>query len=197
MISAAATPTPTDLVAACSSKLEASGYRAIREGFPEWNTPFARLFEDEYNVVGIAVYSTCAELLRSWVDQQGSLVEAISSKVGLSEGKAWDGYLVLLTAGPAPYGETGVEDIRRDTTRVRKLVATGQELSSPSDVERLLGPLLPLSPEPGSARRGTALDRLPDLLAAEGVDSETTRLLVRAFLDQKPMMDALHSAGRR
>lgn len=37
--------------------------------------------------------------------------------------------------------------IQRDTNRVRKLVAAGQELQTLNDVERTLLPLLPVSPE--------------------------------------------------
>ena len=48
--------TSTDLIAASSSVLEGGGYKPILVGFPEWNTTSTRLFEDKYNVVGIAVY---------------------------------------------------------------------------------------------------------------------------------------------
>ena len=84
--------TPTDLIAASSSVLEAGGYQPIRKGFPEWNTTSTRLFEDKYNVVGIAVFTTTAELLSSWADLQGALVDVISRHVGQTENKAWDGY---------------------------------------------------------------------------------------------------------
>src|ERR1043166_8123333 len=136
--------TPTDLIAASSRVLETGGYKSIRQDYPDWDTTSARLFEDEYNVVGIAVFTTCAELLRSWADLQGSLVDVISRRVGRTESKAWDGYLVLLTPGIAPSGDPDVEEIRRDPTGLRKLVATGDDLTSASDVERLLLLLLPL-----------------------------------------------------
>jgi hypothetical protein len=192
MTSPGAPLTPTDLIAACSSVLEAGGYRSIRGAYPDWNTTSTRLFEDEYNVVGVGVFTTCAELLRSWADLQGSLVEVISRQIGQLENKAWDGYLVLLTTGIAPTEESDIEAIRCDTTRLRKLVATGQDLVSAGDVERLLRPLLPLPMESGSVNQGTALDRLPELLAEQGINSETTKLLVQSFVDQEPIMDALH-----
>lgn len=184
--------TPTDLIAASSSVLEAGGYQPIREGFPEWGTTSTRLFEDEYNVVGVAVFTTCAELLRSWADLQGSLVDVISRQVGRTENKAWDGYLVLLTAGMAPSGDPDIEAIRYDTTRLRKLVATGEDLNAPCDVERLLRTLLPLRTEQGSISQGSALDLLPDLLAEHGINRDTTTVLVKAFFDQKPLMEILH-----
>jgi hypothetical protein len=184
--------TPTDLIAASTSVLEAGGYESIHEGFPEWNTPSTRLFEDKYNVVGIAVLTTAAELLQSWADLQGALVDVISRHVGKSENKAWDGYLVLLTPGIAPTSDDKIEDIRSDTTRLRKLVATGEELAVPSDVERLLRSLLPLNDSSGSIGQATALDRLPKLLTDSGIAESTTRVLVKSYIEQQPLMEALH-----
>lgn len=184
--------TTTDLIAASTSVLEAGGYRSIREGFPEWNTTSTRLFEDKYNVVGIAVFTTTAELLQSWADLQGALVDVISRHVGQTENKAWDGYLVLLTTAIAPGSDAHIEDIRSDTTRLRKLVATGEDLVAPSDVERLLRSLLPLREPQGSIGQGTALDLLPELLEEQGIDKSTTKVLVKSFIEQEPLMEALH-----
>jgi len=184
--------TPTDLIAASSSVLQTGGYRLVEDGFPEWDSTSSRLFEDEYNVVGVAVFTTFTELLRSWTGLQGLLVDVISGKVGSTEGKAWDGYLVLLTGGMAPSAELDIEAIRYDTTRLRKLVATGEDLSGAGDVERLLRPLLPLHAGQGSAIQGSALDRLPDFLTEHDINRDTTTLLVKSFVDQEPLMEALH-----
>jgi len=184
--------TTTDLIAASTSVLEAGGYQSIREGFPEWNTTSTRLFEDKYNVVGIAVFATTAELLQSWADLQGALVDVISHYVGRSENKAWDGYLVLLTTAIAPESDHNIEDVRSDTTRLRKLVATGEDLAAPGDVERLLRPLLPLRDQQGSIGQGTALDLLPQLLKEQGIDESTTKGLVKSFIEQEPLMEAVH-----
>jgi hypothetical protein len=184
--------TTTDLIAASTSVLEAAGYQSIREGVPEWNTTSTRLFEDKYNVVGIAVFATTAELLQSWADLQGALVDVISHYVGRSENKAWDGYLVLLTTAIAPESDHNIEDVRSDTTRLRKLVATGEDLATPGDVERLLRPLLPLRDQQGSIGQGTALDLLPQLLKEQGIDEPTTKGLVKSFIEQEPLMEALH-----
>jgi hypothetical protein len=184
--------TTTDLIAASTSVLEAGGYQPIREGFPDWNTTSTRLFEDKYNVVGIAVFATTAELLQSWADLQGVLVDVISHYVGRTENKAWDGYLVLLTTAIAPESDYNIEYVRSDTTRLRKLVATGEDLASPGDVERLLRPLLPLRDQHGSVGQGTALDLLPQLLKEHGIDESTTKGLVKAFIQQEPLMEALH-----
>ena len=184
--------TSTDLIATSSSVMEAGGYQPIRTGFPKWNTTSTRLFEDKYNVVGIAVFTTSSELLSSWADLQGALVDVISRYVGQTESKAWDGYLVLLTTGIAPSSDAEIEELRYDTTRLRKLVATGEDLSTAGDVERLLRPLLPLRTAQGSISRGTALDLLPELLAEQGINVTTTEVLVKSFIEQEPLMDALH-----
>lgn len=184
--------TPTDLIAASSNILEAGGYQPIRKGFPIWNTTSARLFEDVYNVVGLAIFATCAELLRSWADLQGSLVDIISQHVKAGENKTWDGYLVLLTSGIAPSGDLDIQAIRHDTTRLRKLVATGEDLRSVIDVERLLRPLLPLDTGQDEIIRRSALEVLPDLLAERGITHNITRLLVKSFDEQMPLMEALH-----
>lgn len=185
-------PTSTALLAASSSLLVQSGYRFVGAGFPEWSRPSSRLFEDEYNVVGVSVFTTYAELLHSWADAQGSLVEVVSQRLGRDEMKTWDGYLVLLTAGIAPTADPNIEAIRSDIGFLRKLVATGEELIAASDVERVLRPLLPLPAEQGLASQGSSLDMLPALLTELGVHEASTKLLVRAFIDQEPLMEVLH-----
>lgn len=184
--------TPTDLIATASAILKGGGYRQITTGFPEWDTPTSRLFEDEYNVVGVVVFATCGDLIREWADRQGALVDLISGYVGKSESKSWDGYLVLLTPALAPSEEGEIERVRYNTTRLRKLVATGDDLQHPTDVERVLRSLLPLGPERVEVNRSSALDLLPRLLSAEGIDPEVTRILVDAFREQMPLMEQLH-----
>jgi len=184
--------TPTDLIAAASQALKAGGYQQIPRSVQEWDTPTSRLFEDEYNVVGIVVFDTCAELLRAWPDLQGSLVDVISRHVGQGESKSWDGYLVLLTPGLAPSEDAGIEAVRYNTTRLRKLVATGDDLRSPTEVERVLRPLLPLGQDRASLSQESALDLLPQLLAGQGIPKETTQLLVDAFREQSPLLERLH-----
>lgn len=194
MSASGAMMTTTDLITACASVLESGGYQPVREGFSDWNTTSTRLFEDEYSVVGIAVFGTSAELIQSWSDLQGALVDVISRYVGRAEKKAWDGYLVLLTAAIAPASDADIEGIRADTTRLRKLVATGEDLRGLSDVRRLLRSLLPLHNPRGSVVQGTALDLLPELLAAQGINKAVTQALVKSFVEQEPLMEALRRA---
>lgn len=185
--------TPTDLFASATRLLEAGGYGQVREGVSDWGTASTRLFEDPYGVVGLAVFATCAELLESWPALQGSLVDVISRKIGSSESKAWDGYLVLLTPGPAPTDGLQVEDIRYDTTRLRKLVATAEDLSTPGDVERLLRPLLPLHTERGAVTTRSALDLLPAVLAQHNIPREITDALLQAFVQHKALIEPIHN----
>jgi hypothetical protein len=185
--------TPTDLIAAASQTLTEGGYQQVHR--PEWDTPSSRLFEDEYSVVAVVVFDTCSELLSAWPDLQGSLVDAMSLHVGRGESKSWDGYLVLLTPGLAPSGEAEVEAVRYNTTRLRKLVATGADLRTPTDVERVLRPLLPLGQERGTLNQASSLDLLPKLLADQGIPMETTEALVAAFRAQSSLLERLHQQG--
>ena len=184
--------TSTELIAAASQLLINGGYQQISHRFEKWDTSTSRLFEDEYNVVGIGVFDTCGELLQAWPDLQGSLVDVISSQVGHEEGKSWDGYLVLLTPSVASSESAGLEAVRYNTTRLRKLVATGDDLQRPTDVERVLRRLLPLSQESANLSQESALDLLPKLLADQGIPKETTQLIVDAFRNQSPLLERLH-----
>jgi hypothetical protein len=184
--------TPTDIIAAASQVLTSAGYRQVNDPSTQWDSVTSRLYEDEYNIVGIVVFDTCGELLQAWPDLQGSLVDLISKHVGHAEAKSWDGYLVLLTSGVAPSEETEIEAVRYNTTRVRKIVATGEDLRTVTDVERVLRPLLPLSDNRTAMDNASALDVLPRLLAEQGIAQDTTRVLVEAFRSQSPLIERLH-----
>ena len=184
-------PTPTDLLTSAAGLLVSSGYEAIESGFPEWATHSTRLFEDAYGVVGLAVFATCAELLETWPRLQGALVDAISQRIGQSENKAWDGYLVLLTPGPAT-DASRIEDIRYDTTRLRKLVATGDDLTNAGDVERVIRPLLPLIGGQAAIPARSALDMLPSILADGGINPKTTTAILQAFFERRSLVDAIY-----
>ncbi len=75
-------------------------------------------------------------------------------------------------------------------------MATGEDLSAAGDVERLLRPLLPLRTAQVSIAQGTALDLLPGLLAEQGINAKTTEVIVKSFIEQEPLMDALHRQRR-
>jgi hypothetical protein len=184
--------TVTDLIASASQVLLANGYQQIIGRFSEWETSTLRLFEDEYGIVGLAVFETCADLLRSWSEIQDKLVDVISRNVGKQEFKAWDGYLVLLTPSLAPSETDAIELIRYDIRRVRKLVATGDDLVLATDVRRVLRPLLPLRLSLSNPEQISALDLLPKLLKKDSIAEAVTRRLIEAHKRQEPLLERLH-----
>lgn len=184
--------TTTELIAAASSVLEQSGYVRVDHALAEWPSS-ARMFEDPYCVVAVASFDTCEELLARWPDIQGDVVNALSIRWTPTDAKAWDGYLVLLSPSYAPSAQSELERIRYDITRLRKLLATGEELVTIADLERLLRPLLPLGTEESAAAPESALDLLPSFLSERGISEEVTSVLIDAFTNQQSLMDTLHS----
>jgi hypothetical protein len=188
--------TPTDLLAAASAGLEEGGYARVEEAkLGAWPISGARLYEDAYSIVTVIVYETWAELESGWPDAQGALVELMSAHMTSADAKSWEGYLVLLTPGSSPAATDGVSAIRYDTSRVRKLVATGDELKRLSDVERALLPLLPLAAAIDIKAQSSVLDLLPDLLASKGIDRVAVEVVIGAFREQQPLLERLHEYG--
>ena len=184
---------PTTLLASCAQLLLQAGYRPVTaEAAGAWHTVgSSRLFEDPYSVVGVVVYDTWSELAKGWPDAQARLVDTMALRLAKTESKTWDGYVVLLTPGYSePSARGGVGVIRYDTTRVRKLVATGEDLRSLDDVRRVILPLLPLSRGGLEAPRDT-LTVLKEVLTERGVDSEDAELVITAFSKDEPILPAL------
>lgn len=186
--------TVTDILAAATRLLETGGYRrAERDLGDAWPSGSARVFEDAYSIVAVVAFETWSSLSTSWPDAQAALVELISAAVSNADPKAWDGYLVLLTPGePSDEQRADAGEIRYNTSRLRKLVATGRDLSFLSDVERALSPLLPLNVDVEATDRASVLELLPDLLAPRGARREDVRVLLDAFHAQQPLIEALH-----
>ena len=185
--------TVTSLVAEACEILESAGFRAVMPSkIGTWKATEVRVYEDVYSIVCIAVYETWATLASQWRDDQASLVELISRHFTRIEAKAWDGYLVLLTPSAVPATERQeAVDIRRNIIHVRKLLATGEELGSTSVVRRTLLPLLPLD-SLDIQRANNVLDTLPPILAGHGIDEEAVKAAVDAFLEQRPIIDAIN-----
>jgi hypothetical protein len=187
--------TMTDLLAAVSEYLCGGGYQRIGDaGRGEWPTESVRLFEDPYGIVAVVVYDTWHDLLSGWIDAQDALVQLISRHISKSDAKAWDGYLVLLTPGVmASDTRNEATQIRYDTGRVRKLLATGDDLKSLADVERALLPLLPLEPELELEEQESVLDMLPNLLSTRGIPDDVVRVVIEAFSEERPLVERLHA----
>lgn len=186
--------TSTDLLAAVSNVLEQHGYQRVDWSLVgDWPIANSRIFEDHCGIVALVVYETWEDLSSNWVEAQASLVELISKYLTSYEAKAWEGYLVLLT--PALLGsEVKVEAtrIRYDISRVRKLVATGDELRRLKDVEQVLLPLLPLQVELFADVGVSVLDILPKMLASNDLPETAIETIVDAYLKQQSIVERLH-----
>ena len=183
----------TNLRLAAAEILARRGYKPVSDpGQGIWPVSEVRLLEDEYAIVAIVAYDTWDDLKSTWSEAQAALVELMSRFVSRSDAKAWDGYLVLLTAGGVGVGDYAeLRRIRYDTTRLRKLVVTGDDLRGLGDVERMLMSLLPFD-EVEVSPPTAALEMLPELLERKGLPREATRALVAAFLKQEAIVEELH-----
>jgi hypothetical protein len=190
--------TTTELVAGTSSVLQANGYKPVRGGLVK--EPFAntRVFEDPYSVVAVSAFETWGDLRDGWLDAQAVLVELLSEHFERNEPKAWEGYLVLLTPDLLPRGEFRMAwDIRSNTAYVRKLVITGDDLHSVTDIEHSLRPVLPLQPESPIEEPASALDLLPDAMERRGIPRDASAAAIEAFTAQEPIAERLHAWIRR
>lgn len=185
--------TSSQLVAAATEYLLAGGYSRVEVSAAAGGT--SRVFEDPFGVVAVHVYDTWDDLHSQWNEAQGSLVELMSAHLRQREPKSWEGYLVLLCSSPTPTSERNeVSNLRYDTNRVRKLVATGDELETLEDVRTALLPLLPLEVNPPGPSGAGLLDRLPALLRDYGVDPQLTRVVVDAFVSNDSIIERIHES---
>jgi len=182
-------PTGTQIVGAATELLVENGFRSTGE----LETPSGhviRTFEDRLSVVGVVFFETWSALGGGWIEAQGALVEFMSERLTRSDPKSWEGYLLLFTSDEAP-DALAVDRVRRDTTRLRKLVTTGSELQSIAGVGDALLPVLPLELDREATEAGRILDRLPQLLAPSGIDPELTRRVVVAFDENRSPMEEI------
>ncbi|HRA96511.1 MAG: hypothetical protein V9G17_11640 [Nitrospira sp.] len=150
------------------------------------------LAEDAVSIVAIVVYDHLSDLLASWHLAQGAVVDLISRKLSTSDPKLWEGYLVLINpALPTVADKREIEKIRHDVSRVRKIVATGEELLTVSDVERVLLPFLPIDVGTFDVGPASLLEILPGLLATQGVPLDSATVIVDAFKKQEPLLERL------
>lgn len=185
--------TSTTLLAAAAELLTGSGFRSVAsEASSAWGSSNARLFEDPYCLVAVVVFDTWTELLERWPDAQAVIVDIVSGRLGKSEPKSWDVYLVLLTPAFADTAAAReVNAIRYDTTRVRKLISTGEELRTLEDVRRTMLPLLPVNPVSLDAARDI-LELLVDALVSRGIDRDDVTRIVSAFAKNEPLIPVLN-----
>lgn len=181
--------TGTQVMGAAAESLVRNGFKSVGE----IETPSGdvlRMFEDRLSVVGVAHFDTWRALDAGWIEAQGAVVEFMSKGLTRSDPKAWEGYLVLFTSDEAPHA-LAVDKVRRDTTRLRKLVTTGSELQNIGGVSDALLPVLPLELDDGGNEAVRILDRLPELLEPSGIDPGLARRVVAAFDDNRSPMEEI------
>lgn len=181
--------TAAEVLGAISGRLMRSGFQ-IGPELSLHNGEQLRCYEDEVSIVGVSQFRSWSALRDSWLGAQSVLVDLLSERLDRSDPKAWEGYLVLLTLDLPPTSAE-VDEIRRDTARLRKIVATGADMTSVTQVEDALLPVLPLS---GGVLRHDAssiLDRLPSLLVGKGIDENVTLRVLNAFEKDQPLMEAV------
>lgn len=187
--------TSLELIGAADESLQSAGYRRVdptRDDSSHAQDSASRTYEDEFGVVGLFVFETPESLGEGWPDAQSELVDTMTRHIARDEDKAWDGYLVLLTPiGCDQEQRHRLNQIRYDTTRVRKIVASGDDLHSLSDVTRVLLPLLPLGPAAPVDLPSSALELLPALLERHEIDARLTAKVVEAYEAQRPMITAI------
>jgi hypothetical protein len=187
--------TPATILAEAARILAAAGYYIDRDTESKLSLPPERalLAEDKYGIVAVVVYDTWTDLAVSWAPAQAAIVGAVSDAYTRLDRKAWDGYLVLLTPAFPSAGDTTPQQIRYDISRIRKLVATGDDLRSISDISRTLAPLLPLALDTADIDESQSLlDELPSRLAEAGIPPDVAEIAVAAFRDQRPIVEELH-----
>lgn len=185
--------TPSAIVAEAERTLVQAGYSVSRGHSMKLPTIYHLLAEDLYGVVAILVFDTWADLYRNWPEAQGILVDLLSSKLTPDDPKAWDGYLVLLTLAQAsPSQLRECESIRYDTSRIRKLVFTANDLTTLRDVQTCLRSLLPLDVTEEISEPQSTLDLIPSLLAERGQEEEAVRVIIDAFRKNEPILQKLH-----
>lgn len=181
--------TPAEVLGAATDTLLRAGF----EAGPELGLNIGeriRCFEDLVSIVGVVQYPSWSSLRDGWIEAQSVLVDLLSDRLDRSDPKAWEGYLVLFTLDQST-DPAEVDEIRRDTTRLRKVVGTGADLTRISHVADALLPVVPLLAGELRTDTGSILDRLPELLAAKRIDPELTRRVVDAFEHDRPLMEAV------
>jgi hypothetical protein len=150
-----------------------------------------RVYESRYSVIAVAYYETWTALESRWVEAQSLLVDLITKYFRRGEAKAWEGYLVLLTQDQLLADPQGIDRIRRDTTRLRKIVIAGADTDSLENLQTALLPVLPLNEVRTSLRAARVMDRLPTILGEFGIDVQLSQEVVRAFERNHSPMEAI------
>jgi hypothetical protein len=183
----------TQLLAAAGGLLKQGGYREVSsERLESLKSDKARVYEDQYAIVCLVVFPSWTELRSRWTNVQADFVELLSKYLLRADAKTWDAYLVLLTPATAREQWQEAQEIRQDTTRVRKLVGTGEDLRSLGDVATLVSSLLPIgTAETVTDKSETIWSLVYQSLEKKGVHRNTIQRLVKSYEEQRNIMEAL------
>jgi hypothetical protein len=183
----------TQLLAAAGELLKQGGYREVSsERLESLKSDKARVYEDQYAIVCLVVFPSWTELRSRWTNVQADFVELLSKYLLRADAKTWDAYLVLLTPATALEQWQEAQEIRQDTTRVRKLVGTGEDLRSLGDVATLVSSLLPIgTAEAVTDKTETIWSLVYESLEKKGVHRDTIQSLVKSYEEQRNIMEAL------
>ena len=149
-----------------------------------------RVFEDDRSIVGLVLYQTWEELESNWPAAQAVMVELMSEKVRPNDPKSWDGYLVLLTVGESARAGS-VTKIKNDTSRLRKLVATGREMKTMASIKDALRPVLPFDVVSSVATSTGLTDRIPEMLEDHGIERSLATAAIMSFQENRSPMEGV------
>lgn len=149
-----------------------------------------RVFEDDRSIVGLVLYQTWEELESNWPAAQAVMVELMSEKVRPNDPKSWDGYLVLLTVDESARAGS-VTKIKNDTSRLRKLVATGREMKTMASVKDALRPVLPFDMASSVASSTALTDRIPEMLEDHGIERSLATAAIMSFQENRSPMEGV------
>jgi hypothetical protein len=183
----------TQLLAAAGELLKQGGYREVSsERLESLRSDKARVYEDQYAIVCLVVFPSWTELRSRWTNVQADFVELLSKYLLRADAKTWDAYLVLLTPATALEQWQEAQEIRQDTTRVRKLVGTGEDLRSLGDIATLVSSLLPIgTAEAVTDKTETIWSLVYQSLEKKGVHRDAIQSLVKSYEEQRNIMEAL------
>ena len=183
--------TASQLLGEARSLLEAGGFHEVGSvDIPPANE--LRIFEDNRSIVGLVFFPTAGELAHGWRAAQAAMVQRVSETILRNDPKSWDGYLVLLTNDETMPTEA-VAEVRNDTSRLRKLVSTGRDLRSVTDVKDALLPILPFDTISSATPSVTATGRLVEMLADQGVEGPLAEAALDAFRKNRSPMAGIWS----
>lgn len=142
--------------------------------------------EDELFVVAVV----SADLVRDLWQLESRAVDALLVRLSEAEvgAKAWDAYLVLISAEASDDDDAAeLQRIRQNTRGVRRLMAVGTENTDPG-VQEALRPFLPL-PMAAAETVSDAFAELEKQLVANGISDEIARSSVAAYKTQGNLND--------